>query len=179
MNINIVTKNTSVHENFKERCEKKLNKLDKFFGDEASAVVTVSNQNNKETVEITIKAKGMFFRAERTSADRMDSLEGVIDALTKQIVKNKKKLSKKFSTERFEEIEPEVVAEVSNEIEPEKYGIERVKKFEVNAMDVQEAILEMNMLGHSFFIFKDIESDRLNVVYKREDGNYGLLIPEE
>lgn len=178
MNINIVAKDTSVYENFKERCEKKLSKLDKFFGEEADATVTVSNQNGRETVEVMVKAMGMFFRAEKTSQDRLDSLEAVVDALTKQIVKNKKKLSRKIQGARFDDIEPEIPEEEKTEAESESYGIVRTKRFEVNCMDAQEAILEMNMLGHSFFLFRNDNTDEINVVYKREDGNYGVLIPE-
>lgn len=172
MNISILSKNTAVRDLFRERCEKKLTKLDKFFDDDAKAVVTVNNQNGKETVEVTISAGGMFFRAERTTADRMDSLEAVIDALTKQIIHNKTKLERRFQTGKFQQ-------SFDESIEPEQYGIVRTKKFHVNQMDVQEAILQMNMLGHSFFLFRNPDTDEINVVYRRNDENYGVLIPEE
>ncbi len=172
MNISILSKNTAVRDLFKERCEKKLTKLDKFFDDDAKAVVTVSNQNGNETVEVTISAGGMFFRAERTTADRMDSLEAVVDALTKQIIHNKTKLERRFQTGKFQQ-------SFDESIEPEQYGIVRTKKFHVNQMDVQEAILQMNMLGHSFFLFRNPDTDEINVVYRRNDENYGVLIPEE
>lgn len=172
MNISILSKNTAVRDLFKERCEKKLTKLDKFFDDDAKAVVTVSNQNGNETVEVTISTGGMFFRAERTTADRMDSLEAVVDALTKQIIHNKTKLERRFQTGKFQQ-------SFDESIEPEQYGIVRTKKFHVNQMDVQEAILQMNMLGHSFFLFRNPDTDEINVVYRRNDENYGVLIPEE
>lgn len=172
MNISILSKNTAVRDLFRERCGKKLTKLDKFFDDDAKAVVTVNNQNGKETVEVTISAGGMFFRAERMTADRMDSLEAVIDALTKQIIHNKTKLERRFQTGKFQQ-------SFDESIEPEQYGIVRTKKFHVNQMDVQEAILQMNMLGHSFFLFRNPDTDEINVVYRRNDENYGVLIPEE
>lgn len=170
MNINILSKNTAVRDAFRERCEKKLTKLDKFFGDDAKAVVTVSNQNGKETVEVTISSGGMFFRAERTTADRMDSLEAVVDALTKQIIHNKTKLEKKFQSGRFQ-------PSIDEAVEAEDYGVVRTKRFHVNQMDVQEAILQMNMLGHSFFLFRNPETDEINVVYRRNDEQYGVLVP--
>ena len=172
MNISIFSKNTSIRDPFRERCEKKLEKLDRFFSDEAKASVTVNNQNGRETVEITISDGGMFFRAEKTTSDRMDSLEVAVDAITKQITRNKTKLERKFQSGRFE-------FEAETEPEADEYGIVRTKRFHVNQMDVQEAILQMNMLGHSFFMFRNPETDEINVVYRRNDENYGLLIPED
>ena len=101
MNISIISKNTSVRDSFRERCDKKFAKLDRFFGEDAKATVTVTNQNGRETVEATITAGGMFFRAEKTTSDRLDSLEAVVDVLTKQITRNKKKLEHKFRGENF------------------------------------------------------------------------------
>ena len=172
MNISYISKNTAIRDSFRERCEKKLSKLDKFFGDDAKAAVTVSNQNGNETVEVMITSGGMFFRAEKTTSDRADSLEAVVDALTKQIVRNKTKLELKFQSGRFQ-------PSIDENVQPEDYGVVRTKRFHVNQMDVQEAILEMNMLGHSFFMFRDPETGEINVVYRRNDDNYGLLIPED
>ena len=172
MNINYISKNTAIRDQFRERSEKKLAKLDKFFGDEAKATVTVSTQNGNETVEVTITSGGMFFRAEKTTSDRMDSLELVVDALTKQITKNKTKLERKFQSGRFQ-------PSFDDNVVSEDFGVVRTKRFHVNQMDIQEAILQMDMLGHSFFMFRNPETDEINVVYRRVDGNYGVLIPEE
>ena len=171
MNNSYISKNTAVRDQFRERCEKKLAKLDKFFGDDAKAAVTVSTQNGNETVEVMITSGGMFFRAEKTTSDRADSLEAVVDALTKQIVRNKTKLERKFQSGRFQ-------PSIDENVQPDDYGVLRTKRFHVNQMDVQEAILEMNMLGHSFFMFRDPETGEINVVYRRKDDSYGLLIPE-
>ena len=92
-----------------------------------------------------ITSGGMFFRAEKTTSDRADSLEAVVDALTKQIVRNKTKLERKFQSGRFQ-------PSIDENVQPEDYGVVRTKRFHVNQMDVQEAILEMNMLGHSLII---------------------------
>ena len=172
MNISIFSKNTSIRDPFRERCEKKLEKLDRFFSDDAKVSVTVNNQNGRETVEITVSDGGMFFRAEKTTSDRMDSLELVVDALTKQITKNKTKLERKFQSGRFQ-------PSFDDNVVSEDFGVVRTKRFHVNQMDIQEAILQMDMLGHSFFMFRNPETDEINVVYRRVDGNYGVLIPEE
>lgn len=171
MKINIVARNTTAQEKFRERCASKLRKLDKFFSDDANATVTLSNQNGNETVEVMIASGGMFFRAEKTTSDRMDSLEAVTDALFKQITRNKAKLERKFKSGKFE-----TPAEIAEEREGD-YGIARTKKFRVSQMDAQEAILQMNMLGHSFFMFRNPESGEINVVYKRFGGDYGVLEP--
>ncbi|HPR40488.1 MAG TPA: ribosome-associated translation inhibitor RaiA [Oscillospiraceae bacterium] len=170
MNIRITSRNTAVRDEFRERCEKKIKKFDRFFGESADAVVTVSNQNGRETVEVTITSGGMLFRAEKTTSDRMDSLEAVSDALTKQITRNKTRLETKFRTGTFQ-------PSFNDEVTPEDYGVVRIKHFPLKPMNVQEAILQMNMLDHSFFMFRNEETDEINVVYRRNDENYGLLEP--
>ena len=174
MNISIISKNTSVRDSFRERCEKKLAKLDRFFGDDAKATVTVTNQNGRETVEATITAGGMFFRAEKTTSDRLDSLEATVDALTKQITRNKKRLEHKFQGAKFAELAADFYEEPA-----EEYGVVKTKQFRVSQMDVQEAILQMNMLGHNFFMFRNTETGEINVVYKRNDEKYGVLEPTD
>src|SRR5699024_1553791 len=102
MNIVITARKTTVKDSFKERIEKKLAKFDRFF-DDATATVVVTNEKDRETVEITIQSMGMFFRAEKTTGDRIDSLESVTDSLMKQIIRNKSKLQKKFRSPAFVE----------------------------------------------------------------------------
>lgn len=96
MNITITARKTSVRDSFKERIDRKLAKLDRFFDDSANAIVTVTNEGDRETVEVTIQSRGMFYRAEKTTSDRFDSLEAVVDSLFRQIVKNKNKLGKRL-----------------------------------------------------------------------------------
>ena len=144
MNITITARKTSVKDSFKERVEKKLAKFDRFFDDDAKAVVTVTNENGRETVEITVQVQGMFFRAEKTTSDRFDSLEAVADSLFRQIVRNKNKLEKRLKTDAFDPMfKDEAIA-----VEDEEYKVVRVKKFPIKPMAVDEAILQMNMVGH-------------------------------
>ena len=172
MNIVITARKTTVKDSFKERVEKKLAKFDRFF-DDASATVVVTNERDRETVEITIQSMGMFFRAEKTTGDRIDSLESVTDSLMKQIIRNKSKLQKKFRSPAF--VEP-----VADEplYEEENAHVAKVKTFPVKPMTVEEAILQMNLLGHTFFMFRNADSGEIYVVYSRRNGDYGLLVPE-
>lgn len=171
MNITITARKTTIKDSFKERIEKKLSKFDRFF-DDANASVRVSNEKDRETVEVTIVANGMIYRAERTTADRAESLDAVVDVLFKQIVKNKSKLTDKVKAKVFDEIEENLPEEVPSE--PIK-----VKKFPIRAMDVDEAILQMNLLGHEFFLFQNSATGSMNVVYRRHGDSYGLIEPVE
>ena len=171
MNITITARKTSVRDSFKDRIDKKLAKLDRFFDESANAIVTVTNEGDRETVEVTIQAQGMFYRAEKTTSDRFDSLEAVVDSLFRQIVKNKDKLGKRLRETAFDAANME-----AGEEQEEAYGdfdVKRVKR----PMDIDEAILQMNLVEHEFFVFLNAESNEINVVYKRRNGAYGLLEP--
>lgn len=174
MVINMTARNTTIRDSFKKSLEKKLSKLDRFFDDEAAANVTVTHESGRETVEVMIKANNMLFRAEKTTGDRLDSLDVVVDALFRQIVKNKTKLEKRLKKAAFDPSQDYDF--VGNE---DSYRIVKSKKFHIKPMDVEEAILQMNLLGHSFYMFRDSETGEICVVYKRRDGDYGLLEPEE
>jgi len=173
MTINITARGTTVRDPFKKSLEKKLTKLDRFFEDEVNANVTVSTQNGRETVEVTIKSGGMVFRSEKTAGDRLDALDVVVDSLFRQIVKNKTKLEKRLRKTAFapEHKDDFIGAEPT-------YEIAKSKKFTVKPMDVEEAILQMNLIGHNFYMYRDSELDEICVVYKRNDGGYGVLEPD-
>ncbi len=172
MKVNMTARKTTIKDQFRLRAEKKMAKFDRFFGDDAVATVTVTNERERETVEITISYRGMIYRAERTSMERLEALDLVVDALFRQIVKNKSRLEKNLRDTAFEGVaEPEMQPE-------ENYAPVRIKHFPVKAMDVEEAILQMNMLGHEFFAFRNMDTDHINIVYKRKSGDFGLLVPE-
>ncbi|MBE6905622.1 ribosome hibernation-promoting factor, HPF/YfiA family [Marasmitruncus massiliensis] len=175
MNITITARKTSVRDSFKERIDRKLSKLDRFFDEGASATVTVTNEGDRDTVEVTIQSRGMYYRAEKTTSDRFDSLEAVVDNLFRQIVKNKNKLGKRLRDTAFAPANLEAGEE--QEHQTGEYDIERVKRFVMRPMDVNEAILQMNLLEHEFFIFLNAETNETNVVYKRHNGTYGVLEP--
>ena len=171
MKISYMGKKTTIKDSFKNYAEKRLKKLEKFFDDDPTATIIVTNENEKETVEVTIKSRGMFFRAEKVSDDRQISLDMVVDVLQSQIVRNKDRLEKRYKGA------PAPFSELPDEEPQEMDALVRTKKFPVGVMDVEEAILQMNLLGHEFFMFRNGETGEINVVYRRKDGNYGLLEP--
>jgi len=175
MNVNYLGKKTAVKDQFKNYAEKKLKKLEKFFDDDPDVNVIVTNNNEEDTVEVTIKSHGMFFRAERTSKDRFTSIDLVADALIKQIVRNKARIEKGFKNMVIPT--PEEAGLVPGADTNDADVLVKTKKFYVRVMDPEEAILQMNMLGHEFFMFRNNEDGEINVVYRRKDGNYGLLEP--
>lgn len=171
MTIRVTARGTTVRDAFKTSLEKKLSKLDRFFDQDVVANVTVINEGSRETVEVTIQHGGMFFRAEKTSADRLDSLDAVVDALFRQIIKNKTRLEKRLRKTAFEPgYDADFVGAENND-----YKIVRSKRFSLKPMDVDEAILQMNLVGHNFYMFHNSDTDEVAVVYKRNDGNYGIL----
>lgn len=175
MKIVLTSRKTTIKDDFKERLERKIAKLDRFFDEQAVANVTVSHSNSdRETVEITINYNGLVFRGEETTDDRVKSLELVVDSLIRQIRKNKTRLQKRLKSTAFEPIETGKEEEVCED----EYKIVKAKIFPVKPMDIQEAILQMNMLDHEFFMFRNCETDQINVVYRRKNGNYGLIEPE-
>ena len=167
-----ISRKTTVKDSFKEKVEKKLAKLDRFFDDAAVATVTVSNEKNRETVEITIRYNSLIFRSEKTSGDRNESLDCVVDILFKQIVKNKSKLESRVKAKAFDGISSE-----KDFVSEGNYNIIKHKKFPVRPMEIEEAVLQMNMLDHEFFMFENPETGIINVVYRRNNGDYGLLEP--
>lgn len=179
MKITITGRKVNLRDSFKERIIKKLSKFDKVFGDEAEAIVTVTVEKRSRTVEITVMSKGFIYRAEQRSNDLEEALDLAVAHLSGQIRKNKTKLSKRHKADAsvlaYEPYdEPDDVEEAEDE-----FRIVRSKKFAVKPMTVEEAVLQMNMLGHQFFMFRNDETNVINLVYRRKDGDYGLLEPEE
>ena len=170
MNTVFVARKMTLSDSFKERAEQKLKKLDKFF-DDVKAQVTVSSQKEMATVERTVWAGGMMFRAEARSIDKLDALNDAIDNLIRRIRKNKTRLQKKVKASAFELPEEPIPEETD-------YDVIRTKEVTLRPTHVDEAILQMNMLGHSFFVFLNAESGTVNVVYRRNDGGYGLIVPD-
>lgn len=173
MKTTITAKKMQIPQNFTEYAETKLDsKLNKFFGDEADAKIVLSEVKNQIVVELTVKFNSVIYRAERTAVDKNVALDEAVDKIIRQIRKNKTKIEKKLKDTAFKEAFAEPVEEVSD------YTIIKEKKFELRPMDVEEAILQMNLLSHTFFMFLNAKSGVINVVYKRTDGNYAVLEPE-
>ena len=174
MKINVIGRQLNVYDDTKAMIEEKLSKLDKYFDDEASATATLTHKRNLATLEITIKASNTLFRSEVDAESFRDALDKSIDNIERQIRKNKTKLRKKLREGVIPDADVAAAAIAGDEPE-ESDIIIRTKKFEYTPMSPEEAIMQMNLLGHSFFLFLDSDSQRVCVVYRRKDGQYGLL----
>lgn len=180
MKITINTKGIEISESFKAHIEKKLAKFDKYFRDEASAKVKVSKKPNLETVELTLMSGGTIFRSEQSDDTAMNALDTCVYAIERQIRKNKTALEKKLRQGVFVK-GSDAYAPVSDDIEDvdeEQGTVVREKSFKLKPMSVDEAIMQMNLLEHSFFVYVSDRDGKVNVVYKRSDGNYGNISPE-
>ena len=175
MKINIIGRQLNVYDDTKALIEEKLSKLDKFFGGEANATVTLSHKRNFCTLEVTIKASNTLFRSEVDADSFRDALDRSIDNIERQIRKNKTRLRKKL---REGLIPDGFIPETEPELEDTPEIIIRKKKFEYTPMSPEEAIMQMNLLGHTFFVFNDADTGKTCIVYTRRDGNYGLIEPE-
>ena len=171
-------KKVPLNDSIKDYAEKRVEKLEKYFHrDDASAFVTFTVEKDKLcTVEITIRDGATLLRAQTTEPD--GDMRGAIDAavgyIERQILKNKTRLAKRLRSEGF----PAVPADDFSVAEESEFHIVRTKRFSVKPMSPEEAILQMNLLGHNFFLYRNVEDGQVQLVYRRNDGNYGVLIPE-
>ena len=173
MKTTITAKKMQVPQNFTEYAEKRIDsKLDKFLGSEADAKIVMSEVKNQIILELTVKYNSMIFRAQNTAADKADALDASIDKIIRQIRKNKTKVEKKLKDTAFKDAFAEPVDEVPD------YEVIKHKKFKMRPMDVEEAILQMNLLSHEFFMFTNAATGQINVVYLRDDGKYAVLEPD-
>lgn len=165
-----------VTENMRSYAEKKISKLDWFFGDDAEAQVKFSLETGaRNIVEITINHRNMLFRAEESTNDMYASIDSAVDKLAVQIRRHRSKLERKFRGHNTDEPIPAPMPEE----EEAQHSIVKVKKFAVKPMTVEDAVIQMEQLGHTFFVFDNAETGRVCVLYVRKDGDYGLLEPEK
>lgn len=175
MKVTVIAKNIELTQALKEIVQKKISKLEKYFEVEVEAKATLSIQKNRQIIEVTMPFNGAILRSEESTDDMYKSIDLVEDKLERQIRKQKTRLSRKNNGSlKFAALNDSKVE--SNE--DDEGSLVKVKKFGVKPMDSEEAILQMDLLGHNFFVYQDSESSKVNVVYKRKDGNYGLLEPE-
>ena len=176
MKFTFTEKRMDSSEDLRAYAVKKISKLDRLFKTEAEAYVTFSVERGRFLAEITIHNNGMFYRASELTSDMYASVDSGVAAIERQIRRNKTRLEKKLREGALErEILP-VYAPVEDEPEAEEFKIVRRKSFSIKPMSVEEAILQMNLLGHEFFVFRDMDEDEaVSVVYKRKQDGYGLI----
>ncbi|MGM9629321.1 ribosome hibernation-promoting factor, HPF/YfiA family [Butyricicoccus sp.] len=174
MKITIVERKMQISDELRAYAIKKVTKLDRYFHKDTSATITFSELKGRQTAEVTVKHSGMVFRAEETTTDMFASVDGMIRSIEKQIRRNKTRLEKKLREGAFDKAAAND-ASMADYVE-DTYDVIRRKRFDVTPMTVEEAILQMNLLGHQFFFFKNAESDDTPaVIYKRAAGGYGLI----
>ena len=180
MNFIISGKNIEVTPGLKEAIEQKLGKLERYFTPETEIIVTLSVEKGRQKIEVTIPVKGSIIRSEQTSSDMYVSIDLVEEVIERQLRKYKNKLVAKSQGHptaavpsgsiKKEFIESDDASSDDDEI--------RTKKFGIKPMFPEDACIQMELLGHSFFVFSNAETDEVNVVYKRKDGSFGLIEPE-
>lgn len=171
MKVQVRGRNMEVTGALKDYVEKRLGKLDKYIDNLGDAQVTLTVEKDSHRIEVTIPINGMILRGEEATADMYASTDMVVEKLEKQIERHKGKLVKRIGKGLVENRVAVVI--------PEDDGprVVRTKRFAIKPMAIDEAVLQMNLLGHSFFVFSNAETDQVNVVYKRKDGNFGLIEP--
>lgn len=179
MKITYVARKVTLRDNFKERVEQKLNKFAKIFSDNAEAAVVVTLEKNRQTVEITIKDNSMVFRAESTMTEMNDALDKVVDLISGQLRKHKTRLSKRIKTGSIDDLFVAPAEEVVDMEDAEELDLVRRKQVALKPVSVEEAILQMEMVGHQFYMFLNADTNLINVVYIRKDGSYGLIEPAD
>ena len=175
MKVTIVGRQMNVWDEMKSTIETKLAKLDKYFSDECNATVTLSARHKQKCLEVTIISAGTIFRSEVQDETFRNALDRAVYTIERQIRKNKTRLQKRLRSTAFEQ----GIIDTGEDIAEDTEFTIRRKSFTIKPMSAEEAIMQMNLLDHSFFVFKDDDTDKLCVVYKRHDDTYGLISAEE
>jgi putative sigma-54 modulation protein len=177
MRITITGRNIELTDGIKEAVEKKLSKLEKYFTPETDVYVTLSVEKERQKIEVTIPVKGNIIRSEQVSSDMYVSIDLVEEVIERQLKKYRTRLvAKKQAAET--NFQKEFIEEEHGEDEEESVRIVRTKRFGVKPMYPEDACIQMELSGHDFFVFRNAETDEVNVVYKRKGNTYGLIEPE-
>ncbi|RKO65771.1 ribosome hibernation-promoting factor, HPF/YfiA family [Desulfofundulus salinus] len=173
MKVQVRGRNVEVTNALKEYVEKRLGKLVKYLDLIEEAQVTLTVEKDSHRVEVTIPINGIILRGEESTGDMYASIDLVVEKLEKQIERYKGKLFRRLGRQNME-----MKAGDNKKEEEDSPQVVRTKRFAMKPMSVDEAVMQMNLLGHSFFVFSNAETEKVNVVYRRRDGNYGLIEPE-
>ncbi|AEG61832.1 ribosome hibernation-promoting factor, HPF/YfiA family [Desulforamulus ruminis] len=171
MKVQVRGKNIEVTPALRDYVEKRLGKLDRFLDNMGEAMATLVVEGDSQKIEVTIPVNGMLLRGEEATDDMYSSVDLVVEKIERQISRYKGKLNRRNGRSQME-----FSAEDKSDAEEPK--VLRTKRFAIKPMPLDEAVMQMNLLGHDFFVFSNAETEQVNVVYKRKDGNYGLIEPE-
>ena len=171
MKTNIYTRKMDLSTEKKDMISKKIDKLGKFFDEDVSSDIVVSTQKDKIIVEVTIRTPDMIYRAEERNEDLYNAVDEIEESIVRQIRKNKTRLQKKLR----EGVNKEYDFTAYDDVDDEEIRIVKTKTHNVKPMSPEEAVLQMNLLNHSFFVFLNAKTNTTDIVYRRKDGNYGLI----
>lgn len=173
-------KKVQITDDLRNYAEKKINKLERMFKGESVAYITFSIERGRHKAEVTVKNNGMFFRVSETTNDMYATIDSAVAAIERQIRKNKTRLEKRLRDGAFDKDKMPSISPQPYDDEEREFEIVRTKRFPIKPMSAEEAILQMNLLEHEFFVFKNQDdNDNFAVVYKRKDGGYGLIESSE
>ncbi|MEG0014068.1 MAG: ribosome-associated translation inhibitor RaiA [Cellulosilyticaceae bacterium] len=177
MKYNVIARNIELTKGLENVVLNKVQKLDKYFNETAEAQVTLSVEKQRHIIEITIPFNGQILRAEVESNDMYAIIDDAVDIIEKQVTRFKNKLRTKHRTIPISTLNPYFIDVVEENEEDVSLHIDRTKKFAIKPMDAEEAVMQMELLGHNFFVYLDAHDEEVNVVYKRKNGTYGLIEP--
>lgn len=178
MKIVIHGKNIKVTESLEESICKKVSKLDKYFAEELEAQVNLSVEKNDQIIEIAIAFNGMYLRAQERDADLYAAIDSVVNKIYKQIRKHKTKLLKKYHENKDQRNSHILFDNIEIDDLEHEEQIVKIKRFPIKPMYKDEAVLQMELVGHDFYVFINAETNGVNVLYKRKSGNYGIIEAE-
>ena len=173
MQITIVGKNLEITEALRQHAEKKTAKIGKFFEQgPLDAQITMGVERGMHIVDITVTVDGLLLRGEEKTGDMYASIDGAVEKIERQIHKHKTRINRKIRGNQVVAMPP-----IENEMHEEPQVV-KTKRFAIKPMSVEEAVMQMDLLGHDFYVFSNADTDEVNVVYRRKDGNFGLIEPE-
>ena len=178
MRYSFTGKNINIFDDVKDKAEKKMDRISKLVPEDTNVSVAISKNRHLFKVEVSMPLHKRVLRAEVTDTDIITCMDSIVDALEKQIIKYRGRLRER-SRRKVATVEEETyMNELPEPADSQAVVIHRTKKFALKPMDPQDAVMEMELLGHSFFVFRSASSEEVNVVYRRNDGEYGLIEPQ-
>ncbi|MDR1702326.1 MAG: ribosome-associated translation inhibitor RaiA [Sporomusaceae bacterium] len=181
MTINVRGKNIDITPAIRDHVEKRVSKIDKYFDASGDITAILTVEKGRHIAEVTVPVNGMLLRGEESTSDMYASVDMVVKKLEKQIEKYRTKLSRRVTFKHEADLAPSAPpagAELQDEEATGDFKIVKTKRFAIKPMSVQEAVLQMNLLYHDFYVFANAETEDVNVIYRRKDGKYGLIEPE-
>lgn len=171
MRVEFLTKGYVATDKLKALYEKKLSKLDKFFDEDTTVKVLLRKSGDREKAEFTIMLDGIVLRAEVASTSMYDNIDGAVPKLEKQVIKHRTKIASKSKKVKIKELDLNYIKEMHDD----KKAVVRSKQFNLTPMTVEDAIDELELVGHSFYVFSNKSTSTVNILYRRDDGDYGLI----